>query len=348
MRVDPCVEVVSGHPRATERVWAVVDYDLDSTLSCGQAFRWRRHGSSWVGVVAGRWIELRQVSGGVHAHLPAPVADWRWLEEYLQLDVPLASVVATFPPEPDLHAAIRRWRGLRLLRQPAWECLASFLLSSSKRIPQIQQVIERLCQTWGDPVSVPPEHPPAWSFPEPERLACAGEVDLRRCGTGFRAPYLLTAARAVVEGRLDLQALARGSYADARAALMALPGVGPKVADCVCLFSLGFFEAFPVDTWVARALCERYFGGRRVSPERLAAFGRHHFGPYAGYAQQVLFHDRRQRTQQQPAVDLRRPVSRPGRRSLWANTAVQERAGSSLSLPGTCPGSESLSGPVPV
>ncbi|MCX7866424.1 DNA-3-methyladenine glycosylase family protein [Limisphaera sp. VF-2] len=316
MRVGPCVDTAPADAGVAERFWAVADYDLDSTLGCGQAFRWRRRGSSWEGVVAGRWVELRQVPGGVHARVAAPVADWDWLVDYLRLKVPLESVLATFPTEPELQAAIRRWRGLRVLRQPAWECLASFLLSTSKRIAQIQQVIERLCQRWGDPVSVPPDHPPAWSFPGPDRLAGAGENELRRCGMGFRAPYLIAAARAVVEGRLDLDALRRGSYAGARAALMALPGVGPKVADCVCLFGLGFLEAFPVDTWVARALRERYFRGRRVSPERLAEFGRRHFGPYAGYAQQYLFHDRRLRAQRRPAEDIGTPAARSGRPSL--------------------------------
>jgi len=293
MCAGPCAELRPVGPSLSEQSWVVSDYDLDLTLGCGQVFRWRQYGSLWRGVVNGRWVELQSGAAGLQARTVPPVSSWDWLAEYLQVHLRLEAVLATFPEDTRLQAAVARWRGLRLLRQPAWECLASFLLSSSKRIEQIQQVIERLCRHWGDPISVPAGHPPAWSFPGPERLATARERDLRRCGMGFRASYLIEAARAVVDGSLDLAALRRQPYAAARAALLALKGVGPKVADCVCLFGLGFFEAFPVDTWVARVLREQYFGGRPIAPEKLTEFGRRYFGPFAGYAQQYLFHDRR-------------------------------------------------------
>ena len=112
---------------------------------------------------------------------------------------------------------------------------------------------------------------------------------------GFRAPYLLEAARAVADGRLDLGGLARQSEEEARARLTALRGVGRKIADCVLLFACGFPLAFPVDVWVARALRELYFPGRRVTSNALQVFSTGHFGPYAGYAQQYLFHYMRQR-----------------------------------------------------
>jgi N-glycosylase/DNA lyase len=277
----------------TRKVWRIHDYRLDLTLQCGQAFRWQRHGPRWWGVADGKPVELVQNGTLLQARVPEPVPDWAWLENYLQLHAPLPAIWATFPDDPHLHRARAQWHGLRLLRQPAWECLASFLLSSCKRIEQIQQVIERLCRRWGDPLPALEGLPTLYSFPPPARIAAATEAELRACGAGFRAPYLLAAARAVDQGRCPLDELPRRTYPEARAALMKLPGVGPKIADCVCLFGLGFLEAFPVDTWIARVMRERYFRGRRVSEETLAEFGRSHFGPYAGYAQQYLFHDRR-------------------------------------------------------
>jgi len=112
---------------------------------------------------------------------------------------------------------------------------------------------------------------------------------------GFRAPYLLAAARAVAGGRLDLQHLRQLPVAAARTALMELPGVGPKIADCVLLFAYGFQSAFPLDIWVTRALGELYFPQHRVSINRLRQFAAAHFGRHAGYAQQYLFHYMRTR-----------------------------------------------------
>ena len=107
---------------------------------------------------------------------------------------------------------------------------------------------------------------------------------------GFRAPYLLAAAQRVAAGHLDLARLGARSLESARAELMQLPGVGPKIADCVLLFAYGFQSAFPLDVWVLRALRQLYFPGRRMKLTRLRRFAATHFGPYAGYAQQYLFH----------------------------------------------------------
>lgn len=272
------------------------DYDLRATLNSGQAFRWQADADgSWRGVVSGRWVRLWQEDGAIWAETALPQDDWRWLAEYLQVEVDLAAVVKTFPPDPPLRAAVRACYGLRLLRQPPWECLATFLLSSTKRIEHIRQVVERLCERFGEPVAVPDGQPAAFAFPRAERLARLDETALRACGMGFRAPYLLEASRRVASGRLDLDALGALELEAARARLCALPGVGPKIADCVLLFGYGFARAFPVDVWVMRAMEQMYFGGDRVRAAQLRAFVQTHFGPHAGYAQQYLFHYMRTR-----------------------------------------------------
>ena len=237
-----------------------------------------------------RWVRLSQAGDELRAETVVPSADWGWLEHYLQVEVELGPVLATFPPDPALRTAVAACPGLRLLRQDPWECLASFILSSTKQIEQIRQIIERLCAGYGEAVAVPASHPSAFTFPGPERLAACSEAELRGCRAGFRAPYLLEAARRVAGGTLDLTALAKGPANEARAALMSLPGVGRKIADCVLLFAYGFATVFPVDVWVLRALRELYFPGRRMTPRALLEFSETHFGPQAGYAQQYLFH----------------------------------------------------------
>lgn len=278
---------------ATRAAWPVRDFDLAATLQSGQAFRWQRVGAGWEGVVAGRWIRLIATPDRIEAETAVPQTNWDWLADYLQIRVELAAILASFPDDAPLRGAVAACRGLRLLRQEPWECLASFILSSTKQIVHIRQIVEALCQRYGEPVAVPAGPPAAFAFPSAARLAARTEAELRACRMGFRAPYLLAAARRVAAGDLDLAGLARLSLAEARAELMCLAGVGRKIADCVLLFAIGFPQAFPVDVWVAKALRELYFRGRRVAPRKLLAFSEKHFGSQAGYAQQYLFHYRR-------------------------------------------------------
>jgi N-glycosylase/DNA lyase len=187
-------------------------------------------------------------------------------------------------------AAVLACRGLRLLRQDHWECLASFILSSTKQIVQIRQIVGLLCERYGLPLAVPEGQPAAFSFPSAARLAQVNETELRACKMGFRAPYLLAAAHAIAGGRLDLSRLSVLPVEAARDELMKLPGVGRKIADCVLLFAYSFPSAFPVDVWVMKALRELYFPRRRIGLTRLHHFAATHFGPHSGLAQQYLFH----------------------------------------------------------
>jgi N-glycosylase/DNA lyase len=267
-------------------------YDLAATLSCGQAFRWRPEadGKAWIGVISGRWVRLRQSSDGIEALTTDLETSAQWLIDYLQTSVDLGRILSTFPDDEPMRRAIVACRGLRLLRQDPWECLASFILSSTKQIVQIQQIIGLICTRFGEEIATPQGCERAFSFPRPERLAELDEGELRACKMGFRAPYLLAAARQVAEGSLDLERLRILPVEAARIALMELPGVGRKIADCVLLFAYGFQSAFPIDVWVTNALQTLYFPRRRATAKRLRHFSETHFGPNAGYAQQYLFH----------------------------------------------------------
>ncbi len=271
-------------------MFPVRDYDLAGTLESGQAFRWNHVDGGWNGVIQNHWVRLRADKFSISAEAAQPVADWSWLINYLQTDLDLNAVVASFPDDEPIRAAVNACRGLRLLRQDPWECLASFILSSTKQIVQIRQIVSVLCERFGEPIPAAPPYAPAFGFPSPARLARAREAELRACKMGFRAPYLLETARAVTDGTIDLEKLRELPVEIAREELVKLPGVGRKIADCVLLFAYGFQAAFPVDVWVIKALQKLYFPRRRASAKRLRHFSETHFGPNAGYAQQYLFH----------------------------------------------------------
>lgn len=277
-------------PGREEVYFEVADYDLSGTLNSGQVFRWQ-HSEGWrKGVIGDRWVALRQENNCISARASTPVANWAWLRGYLQLDVSLDTVISCFPEDPVLDKSVAACRGLRLLKQDPWECLASFILSSTKQIVQIQRIVSLLCARFGSPLIVPFGEPPAFSFPSADQLAAANERELRGCRMGFRAPYLLETAKQIASGQTRLDDVGRMPIEQARSTLMQLPGVGRKIADCALLFGFGFQEAFPVDVWVLRALTDLYFPRRRIERARLRVFADNHFGPRAGYAQQYLFH----------------------------------------------------------
>ena len=271
-------------------LFEVSDYNLAATLTSGQAFRWTEREGCWEGVIAGRFVRLSQDPRGIVAETAAPVANWRWLHSYLDVEIDFAAVIKSFPEDEPMRLARESCKGLRLLRQEPWECLASFILSSTKQIVQIQQIVDLLSRRFGEPI--PSFHPghDAFAFPTWDRLASASENSLRECKMGFRAPYLHATARRLAEGKFDLESLKHRTCAQAREELVKLPGVGPKIADCVLLFGLGFPDAFPVDVWVQKALQQLYFPRRKLKPDRLRRFVASYFGPYSGYAQQYLFH----------------------------------------------------------
>lgn len=274
----------------TEIFLPVHDYDLAATLDSGQVFRWQPVGEEWHGILGKHFLRLAQTESGIRAVASAPVEDWGFLRHFLQTEINFVSVLKAFPDDEPMRNAVTACHGLRLLRQDPWECLASFILSSTKQIVQIRQIVSHLCERFGEPITAR-----YFSFPSPQRIAAATEAELRACKMGFRAPSLLAAARQIAEGSFDLEKIRCLDYAAARFELIKLRGVGGKIADCVLLFAYGFDSAFPVDVWVERALQELYFPRRRATEKRLRHFAATHFGPHAGYAQQYLFHYMRTR-----------------------------------------------------
>ena len=268
-------------------------FDLDRTLSCGQAFRWEKTEGWWQGVVDGRAVRIRQDKN----RLAFLGVDTGFIRDYFRLDQDLPAILASIDRDPAIGAAIRECRGLRLVRQPSWECLVSYLCATNTNIPAVKRRVALMAERYGRPVDGPPGT--AYAFPEPEALAAASRTDLWDCKLGYRTDYVRRAAAFASEHPDWAERVAALPFEEARTALMCFKGVGPKAADCVLLFAFGFFEAFPVDVWIRRIVAETYLpdlAGRNCTPaeyERIRRFARDYFGEYAGYAQEYLYCVRR-------------------------------------------------------
>ncbi len=259
-------------------------FDLDLTLGCGQVFRWEKQGEWWSGIVGDKVIRVRQTGSTI---------DWTGtdvqnISHYFHLDLDLRRVLALIDRDPVIHLAIEKCHGLRIIRQPPWECLASYICATYSNIPRIKGQIRAIAREFGKPADVDGDR--GYTFPAPGVLAGAGDCDLRLCGLGYRAPYLCRTAAAIRDDPRWADRLDRMDEEAARRELMKLPGVGPKVADCVLLFAFQKYGAVPVDVWIRRILTTMY---PREGPfrtyESARQFARSHFGDYAGYAQEYLF-----------------------------------------------------------
>ena len=258
--------------------------NLRATLECGQVFHWtERSDGAWEGLIGDELAVVREVGG----RLEVVRGDEARVARYFALDHDLAAIYAGFPQDETMLAALDFGRGLRIIRQPTWECLATFITSSMKQVTHIRQMSFALRERFGRSVRVS-----AWrTYPDPARLADAGEDALRACGLGYRAKNLRATAQRVASGEADLAAWENLADDSLRDALCTLPGVGRKVANCAMLFGYGRLSAFPVDTWIERIMRKNYWRGRK-KPTPLALERRlaTRFGPHAGYAQQYLFH----------------------------------------------------------
>jgi N-glycosylase/DNA lyase len=273
---------------------------LAEILDGGQAFRWQREpGETWAGIWGGHAVRLRRTAAnGLHWRAPAALAAATLgpLEHYLDAGQDTRELADALPWRSDAHLALclSDFPGLRLLRQPLGETLLCFLCSATKRIVQIKQMVALLASRHGAPLAarLPGLHRlPTWA-----ELAQVGEPELRACRLGFRARHIQRAAQFLAERPGWLEQTAAAPYPEAKDRLCLLPGVGEKVADCVLLFGAGRLEAFPVDVWILKAMA-RHYGLEGWKPAQVAQFGRVHFGPRAGLAQQYLFAwERRNRT----------------------------------------------------
>lgn len=250
-------------------------FQLSEIFDCGQCFRFsQREDGVWQGVAFGRFLQIRQdLEKIVFLETDRETFETVW-RDYFDLNRDYAQIAKLFSQYEILDNARRYAQGIRILRQQPFEALCSFILSQNNHIPRIRGMIARLCESFGEEIA-----PGQFAFPTPQRLAGLEREDLTPIRAGFRDRYLLSAARMVAEGKLDLEEVGRLELPLAREQLKRICGVGDKVAECALLFGWHRMEAFPVDVWMKRVM-------ERLLPEGLPD----DVLSLAGIAQQYLFH----------------------------------------------------------
>lgn len=255
-----------------EKIFTVPGFSLYDTLNCGQCFRFIKDGESFTVTVGDRRIYLRQDEDRVTVSSDE-CSDLDWVGDYLGLNDDYSAVNRSFLSDPKLAEITCRCGTIRIMRQPFWETLESFIISQNNNIPRIQKIIEKFCELFGKDMGG------FHAFPDAEDIAALDEEDLAELHCGYRAPYLIDAARKISDGDVREEDLRQLSLDEARKLLMTIKGVGPKVADCTLLFGLHRLDAFPRDTWIKKAMAELFPDGL---PECAAE--------NAGIAQQYIFH----------------------------------------------------------
>lgn len=269
-------------------------FSLEQCLFCGQAFRWKHKDRGYEGIALGRYIYAEQEGTTVTLTGVEEKSGPDFIR-YFDLERDYGAIKEFYAHDKFLRQGMEYAGGIRVLRQPPFETLISFIISAFNNVARISRIINTICERYGKPLGNG-----FFDFPQPKALASLTACDIEACGSGYRAPFIVETAKMVRDG-FDLEALRDMPYTQARKELVKFPGVGPKVADCVALYSLGFTQAFPADVWMKRVLCGIY--GFRGGDKKLLEFVENKFGINAGIAQQYLFHYARNNKQVLCAVE---------------------------------------------
>ena len=255
-------------------------FSLRHSLESGQYFRFTEKDGLYTVLRGQRYFQVRQDGETLHYE----GTDLWFLREFFALDQDFESMERALRRDRRLWEALDFAPGLRILRQDPWECTAAFITSIASNIPRISGNVADMAREYGLPIRL--GNLSSHTFPRPERLD--DEEGLRKLKLGFRAAYLVQAARLARSGILE--EIACLSYDDAKETLMVIPGIAEKVADCVLLFAYGRLNAFPVDTWIRKVMIRMFFKGRKVPDRTIRVFASERWGDLAGLAQQYLFH----------------------------------------------------------
>ncbi len=257
-------------------------FDLQKTLECGQFFRYKRT-RDWYYINSRDLLFKVQQQGD---KLIFYGVNKKFIKQFFRLGDPYEKIIKEISVDEHIKKAIKNNIGLRLIRQDPWECLISYICSQNSNIPRIQNKLNFLAKTFGQQIRL--DNFETYTFPAPGQLNNLNKI--KSCKVGYRAKYIFEA------NKIDPKPLATlriKHYNEAKEFLLNIHGVGEKVADCVCMFSLDKLEAFPVDVWIKRVMQENYFNNQDISNKKLREFAEQRFGKYASYANQFLYHSRR-------------------------------------------------------
>lgn len=264
------------------------DFNPVHTFMCGQCFRWDESDGGFIGIAHGRAVLVKQTENGDVEIYNTTKKDFNdiWCD-YFDFNTDYGAIKNTLSSDDSLKKAIKFGGGIRILNQEPFECLISFIISTQNSIPRIKKIIAKMSELFGEKIEF--NGKTYYAFPTCEALAQLNESDLAPLKVGYRAEYILDASKKVKNGEVDLNSLFDTDIQGARKELLKIKGVGPKVADCVLLFSLKKHGAFPIDVWIGRIMRSLYLGENATMKEILK-FSSEKFSDYAGFAQQYLFY----------------------------------------------------------
>ena len=261
--------------------------DIDNSINSGQVFLWEKCGSEWYGINGQDILKINK--NAVIKSIQNSKTDFFRKKDNMQ------EIIKSISKDKTVKKAIKQYEGLRIFKQDPFQCMISFIISSNSNIQKIKTSLEKITKKFGVKVEI--QNKEFFLFPKPEKLANASIEEIKKCGVGYRAPFIKQAAEMIFSKKIDLEYLEKLDYKEAKKNICLIPGVGNKVADCILLFSLNKLEAFPLDTWMIKIL-EKYYSNEfkietktitqkqyEILHEKIVNY----FGPYCGYAQQFLF-----------------------------------------------------------
>ncbi len=255
-------------------------FNIKDTLECGQCFRWNENeDGSYVGVADGKIITVKQTKEGIIYD-----CDEELFNHYFDLSTDYKKISDSLLTDDVMKRAISLGKGIRILNQDFFETVISFIISQNNNIPRIKGIIEKLCKKFGKRIDGD-----FYAFPKPCDLAHLTPEDLAFLKAGYRDKYIIDASLKILNGEIDFEIVKNAPIGEARKEIMKIKGVGPKVADCILLFSAKRAEAFPTDVWIKKVLTH-YYNVENITTKKAEAFSKEKFGEYAGYAQQYLFY----------------------------------------------------------
>ncbi|NWJ29465.1 DNA repair protein [Marine Group I thaumarchaeote] len=261
--------------------------NVENSINSGQVFLWKKNGDYWDGV-NGQDI-LRIDKNGI-------IKSYQNLKtDFFRKNDKLDDIIKSISKDKTVKKAVKKYLGLRILKQDPFQCLISFIISSNSNIQKIKTSLENISKKFGTKIEF--ENQEFFLFPKPRELSKASINEIRSCGVGYRAKFIKDAANMIFSKEIDFESLKKSKYFETKKSICSIPGVGNKVADCVMLFSLNKLESFPLDRWMIRILEKYYLNEFHLETKTITVKQYdilhekivNHFGPYAGYAQQFLF-----------------------------------------------------------
>ena len=261
--------------------------NIDNSINSGQVFLWEKNGTDWYGINGQDILKINK-NGVIKSILNSKTNFFRKNDN-------MQEIIKSISKDETVKKSVKQYEGLRIFKQDPFQCMISFIISSNSNIQKIKNSLEKISKKFGKKVKI--QNKEFFLFPKPEKLANASIEEIKKCGVGYRAPFIKQASKMIVLKKINFEYLEKCDYEEAKKNICVIPGIGNKVADCILLFSLNKLEAFPLDTWMIKIL-EKYYSNQfnietktitekqyQILHEKIVNY----FGPYCGYAQQFLF-----------------------------------------------------------